>query len=93
LSAGDHTFRFFYAPNLPYARAEMKKGHFKLRVLQLTEPVLGAFTRIFKKQCNSFAMIALKPRIPDDLWPWLAVEDGRVHFNRGYAEGRFKVRS
>jgi SAM-dependent methyltransferase len=88
---GDHTFRFFYALNLPYGGAET--SNLKLRVLRLTEPVLNALTRIFKKQSNSFAMVALKPRIPEDLWPWLTLENGRVRFNRTYAERRFKFRA
>jgi SAM-dependent methyltransferase len=86
---GRHGFRFFYALNLPYERTELNRNELKARVLGLADPVLGLVTRVFKKQCNSFAMVALKPRIPDDLWPWLALDDGRVHFNRGYASGRF----
>jgi SAM-dependent methyltransferase len=90
---GRHRFRFFYDLNLPYEQTKMKQDDLKLRILELADPVLGLFTRIFKKQCNSFAMVALKPRIPEDLWPWLAVDAGRVHFNRGYAGRRMnKVR-
>jgi SAM-dependent methyltransferase len=82
---GRHTFRFFYDLNLPYQQTEMKQDPVKLRVLKLTEPVLGLVTRVFKKQCNSFGMVALKPTLPDDLWPWLTLDDGRVHFNSAYA--------
>ena len=85
---GRHTFRFFYALNLPYERAGSKEDGFRAPP-KLVDPVVGLLTRAFKKQCNSFGMVALKPRIPDDLWPWLAVDDGRVHFNRGYASRRF----
>jgi SAM-dependent methyltransferase len=88
---GRHTFRFFYGLNLPYAQAEMKQSSLKLRVVTLAEPVLRAVTWIFKKQCNSFAMVALKPTIPDDLWPWLTVSEGQVRFEPAYAEGRFKL--
>jgi hypothetical protein len=35
-------------------------------------------------------MIALKPRIPDDLWPWLAVDDRQIVFNRLYADRHYK---
>jgi SAM-dependent methyltransferase len=89
---GKHTFRFFYELNLPYSHAEMKKSKLKLRIVQLTEPVLRALTRIFRKQCNSFAMVALKPSIPEELWPWLTGNEGQVHFNRDYAEAHFKLR-
>jgi SAM-dependent methyltransferase len=90
---GEHTFRFFYALNLPYGQAEMKKSSVKLRVVQVSEPILRGVTRLFKKQCNSFAMVALKPRLPEDLWPWLTMANGEVVFNRAYARERFKTRS
>jgi len=83
---GRHRFRFFYDLNLPYERTKLEQADVKLRILELVDPLLGLFTRIFKKQCNSFGMVALKPRIPDDLWPWLAVDAGRIHFNRGYVD-------
>jgi hypothetical protein len=85
---GRHRFRFFYDLNLPYERTKLKQDDVKLRILELIDPALGLFTRIFKKQCNSFGMVALKPRIPDDLWPWLTVDAGRIHFDRGYAGKR-----
>jgi len=89
---GRHTFRFFYGLNLPYGQAEMKESDIKLRILQMTDPILHAFTRIFKKQCNSLGMVALKPHLPDDLWPWLRLEEGQARFNPAYARGRFKIR-
>jgi hypothetical protein len=63
----------------------------ELRVLKLTEPALGLLTRVFKKQCNSFGMVALKPEMPDDLWPWLTLDEGRARFNRAYARRRGRV--
>jgi SAM-dependent methyltransferase len=89
---GRHTFRFFYALNLPYSRTQLEGDRLRLRALELAEPVLDIVTRLFKKQCNTFAMVALKPRVPDDLWPWLALDDGRVRFNRSYRPHRFRLR-
>ena len=87
---GKHAFRFFYELNLPYELAEWKKSSFKLRVIRVVDPVLRGFTRVFKKQCNTLAMIALKPTVPDDLWPWLKLEDGTVVFDRRYADRHFR---
>jgi SAM-dependent methyltransferase len=89
---GRHTFRFVYALNLPYSRTELEGDRLRLRALELAEPAVHAVTRLFKKQCNSFAMVALKPRVPHDLWPWLVLEDGRVHFNGRYRPGRLGLR-
>jgi hypothetical protein len=56
----------------------MEKSSVKLEVNKATDPLLRGLTRVFKKQCNTMAMVALKPRIPHDLWPWLKVEDGGI---------------
>jgi SAM-dependent methyltransferase len=87
---GKHTFRFFYGLNLPYELAGWRKSGLKLNVIRLADPLLRGFTRIFKKQCNTLAMIALKPRLPEDLWPWLELHNGKVVFNPEYADRHFK---
>jgi SAM-dependent methyltransferase len=87
---GRQTFRFFYGLNLPYELAGWKKSSLKLKVIKATDPLLRGLTRLFKKQCNTMAMVALEPRVPDDLWPWLKAENGRVVFAREYAAEHFK---
>lgn len=87
---GEHVFRYFYGLNLPYELAGWKKTNMKLYVIRIAAPLLRGLTRVFKKQCNTLGMIALKPHIPEDLWPWLKVEDGSVVFNPDYAGQHFK---
>jgi ubiquinone/menaquinone biosynthesis C-methylase UbiE len=88
---GAHDFRFFYGLNLPYGTAEMKKGSLKRNVVRYGGPFLRLAAKLFRTQCNSFAMVALKPRGPGDLWPWLEREEDRFVFNRDYAKDRFKI--
>jgi SAM-dependent methyltransferase len=87
---GKQDFRFFYGLNLPYELAGWKKSSLKFYVVKVADPLLRGFTRVFKRQCNTLAMIALKPRIPDDLWPWLKLQNGSVVFNADYAGQHFK---
>ena len=87
---GQHTFRFFYGLNLPYELAGWKKSSVKLKVIRASDLGLRGLTRVFKKQCNTIAMVALKPRVPEDLWPWLKVDNGRIGFSRDYAGEHFK---
>lgn len=89
---GAHTFRFFYGLNLPYETAGFKKSRFKYYAIKAAEPFLKLFTLLFKKQCNSFAMVALKPRVPDAVWPWLKVEEGEIVFDPAYAREHFNVK-
>jgi ubiquinone/menaquinone biosynthesis C-methylase UbiE len=88
--SGKHVYHFFYGLNLPFEQAKLKKTNAKLYAVRVTEPLVKAFTGIFKKQRNTLAMIALKPRLPQDLWPWLAIGNEGVELDRTYAEAHFK---
>jgi SAM-dependent methyltransferase len=87
---GRHHPRFFYELNLPYELADWRKSKFKLKVVRVVDPVIRAVTRVFKKQCNTMAMVVLKPAIPNDLWPWLRLEGDDVVFNPAYADSHFE---
>ena len=89
--SGKHVFRFFYGLNLPFEQAKINKTNAKLYAVRLTEPLVKAFTGIFKKQRNTLAMVALKPRLPQDLWPWLAIGREGVELDRTYAGAHFKT--
>ena len=88
---GRHGFRFFYALNLPYEMARLKKNRLKLWILLLATPLAKVFTILFRRQCNSFAMVATRPKIPADLWPWLREHGGEVEFDQAYAAKHYKA--
>jgi ubiquinone/menaquinone biosynthesis C-methylase UbiE len=87
---GRHHFRFFYELNLPYELADWKKSKFRLNAVRIVDPFAQVLTRVFKKQCNTLAMVVLKPVIPRDLWPWLRLQGGEVVFNPAYADRHFE---
>jgi len=87
---GRHRVRFFYELNLPYELADWRKSKFKLKVVKVMDPIIQLATRVFKKQCNTLAMVALKPAIPGDLWPWLRMEGDEVVFDPAYADSHFE---
>ena len=87
---GRQQFRFFYELNLPYELADWKKNKFRLNAVRIVDPVVRGLTRVFKKQCNTLAMVVLKPALPRDLWPWLTLEEGELVFNPAYADRHFE---
>jgi SAM-dependent methyltransferase len=87
---GRQRFRFFYELNLPYELADWEKSKLRLTAVRIVDPLAQALTRVFKKQCNTLAMVVMKPVIPRDLWPWLTVEGGEVVFNAAYADRHFE---
>jgi SAM-dependent methyltransferase len=88
--AGRHRFRFFYGLNLPFEQAKMKKSSAKLHAIRVAEPLVKGFTGLFRKQRNTLAMVALKPRVPHDLWPWLTTSRGAIEPDRDYARAHFR---
>ena len=89
---GKHSFRFFYGLNLPFEMAELRKSRLKLCLLYFAAPFAKVATILFKRQCNSFAMVATKPNIPGDLWPWLKEDEDAIVFNRAFAKKHFKAK-
>lgn len=87
---GRLTFRYFYGLNLPFWHAEVKKSRLKYYILRLSQPILRLGVWLFRKQCNSFAMVAIKPG-PEDIWPWLLNEGEAFRLSRDYAEAHFKT--
>lgn len=86
---GPHDFQFSYGLNLPFDAATYKKTSLKRNVLLVARPFLWAFTKVFKRQCNSFAMIATKPATT---WPWLNASGEALRFDPAYAETHFATR-
>jgi SAM-dependent methyltransferase len=67
-------FRFFYGFNAP---SRDYRGA-KALVFDAVKRGAALLAKVFKKQSNSFCMVALKPK---ELFPWLVYEGERVRFN------------
>ena len=72
-----HRIRFFREFELPEALLEVDKGP-RARVLRLAAPAVTGVTRVLPSQANLFAFAIEKPRLPDDLQPWMRVEGGEL---------------
>ena len=88
---GRHGFRFFYGLNTEPPDSKDFTG-LKLLAIRLGTPLLWLLTRVFPGQCNTFAMVALRPRVPEDLWPWLKAEAGQIVPDRVFLD-RYGPRS
>jgi hypothetical protein len=60
-----------------------------LWLVRLLQPALQLFFRCFPKQANGFAFIVLKPRVPDDLQPWLELHEGNVRPNHEWLAAHY----
>lgn len=88
---GRHTFRYFYGLNLPHFHASVRRNPLKGILVKAVAPAAWLFTKLAKRQCNTFMMVALRPQT---LWPWLQAvgDDGEhVELDREYVTARFNT--
>lgn len=84
---GPHEFIFLYKFN-PYLDQIAGVDSDKIEYLSLKVAVLliKPFMFFLKNQRNLFGVVILKPRLPQDLFPWLKIEmkSGKIVFNSEY---------
>ena len=85
-----HRIRYFREFELPEVVLQTNHG-MRAGVLRFSRPVVTAITRVLPGQANLFAFVIEKPRLPDDLQPWMRVADGRVLPDREAVGRRYEV--
>ena len=86
---GHHRFEFFYALRVPWVRLKLLRNKAYLAGVLAALPVLKALSPIMPALCNNFAFLVLKPRIPEDLFPWLTAANGKLALNKGWLTARY----
>ena len=89
---GKHRYVYSHGLSLPYQFAGMSKNPLKKLAVQILGPIIFVLTIAFKKQMNHFAMVAVKPSPPDDIWPWLEEAEAGYKISRDYSQQRFKMK-
>lgn len=79
-----------YGCSLPSSIKILNNNYLKKIIISIINPIYRLFIRIFPGQQNLFAFEVLKPVLPDDLHPWLKVQDGEIKWNRAWVEKRVK---
>ena len=72
-----HRVRYFHEFELPDTMMETARGA-RAAVRRLARPLVAAITRVLPSQANLFAFVIEKPRLPEDLQPWMQLEDGEL---------------
>jgi SAM-dependent methyltransferase len=84
-----HQIDYFYATRVP-GRVESLRS--KGLAGRLTVKLAGLLSLLgrFPPFANNMAFCVLKPAIPEDLFPWLEMKDGRVGCRREYLDTKYK---
>src|SRR5215210_338027 len=85
-----HRIRFFREFELPEALLELDRGA-RGGLLRLARPLAAGITRVLPSQANLFAFAIEKPRVPDDLQPWMRLDDGELRPDAAAVGRRFEI--
>jgi SAM-dependent methyltransferase len=85
-----HQFQYCYGNDVPSSVGLEKGAIIKSLVVNFAKPFYRLFTILFPKQQNLFAFLILKPKLPDDMHPWLKIESGEFKFNQEWAAQKYK---
>lgn len=85
-------FKYFYGTAFPSTPELEKNGNLKFLLLKLAKPFYTLFAKIFPKQQNLFAFYITKPKIPEDLHPWLTFNHQHriIKFDKLWGENIYK---
>jgi len=85
-----HRFYYRYAHDAPRYGKRIKKGSLKVAFVYLLKPFFSLYSIIFPKQQNLFSCYIQKPDLQKDHFEWLIYKDGKLSFNRTWAENHYK---
>jgi SAM-dependent methyltransferase len=80
-----HTIRFYFNTAIP-GRLFNLKNKLLGALIRLTQSLLVFVGRRIPSLSNNIAFLVLKPKIPDDLFPWLELENEAIEPNQSYLE-------
>jgi ubiquinone/menaquinone biosynthesis C-methylase UbiE len=86
---GKHQFLYWYKLRVPWPALRMRRSKGRLLLTMLAFPFLRLFTWIFPGQSNNFGFAVIKPRIPDDLHPWIVSNGKEMQLNQGWMKERY----
>jgi SAM-dependent methyltransferase len=85
---GCHRIEFFHATRVPGRLQRMSTRSVVGRIVGALTGVLVRLGRL-PWLANNIAFCIHKPRVPEDLFPWLELKDGRVTCNRAYLSTKY----
>jgi SAM-dependent methyltransferase len=86
---GNPGFLYRCALRVPWGRLEGMNSRAFFLLVRFFLPLLRLFFLCFPGQANGFAFIVIKPRMPQDLYPWLTMQDGHLAVNKDWMQKEY----
>lgn len=84
-----HDIRFFHRMRIPWGQLRQRRNHAFYYAVRAAQPALRLVETVAPRQGNNFAALIRKPRLPDDLYPWLRQDDAGVHLDEQWVNDRY----
>jgi SAM-dependent methyltransferase len=85
-----HRFAYRYGRDVPCTPGLERRASVKPLAVAVASPLYSAFTWLFPRQQNLFACRIEKPRVPEDLFPWLRREGESLVFDTAWGQRRYR---
>jgi len=87
-----HEFIYRYGTAFPCTPELENKGTLKQYLLKFARPFYKIFVKFFPKQQNLFAFYIEKPKVPDNLFPWLVFDENErvIRFKKEWGDQKYK---
>lgn len=84
-----HNFLYKYGYDVP-CTPQLEKRSYKVTFVYFSRIFYSLFIKLFPKQQNLFACFIEKPNLEKELFKWLKYEEGKIVFNKEWAENHYK---
>ena len=89
---GPHRFMFFYRTRIPWVQLRMRKNKLPLLVAAVAWPFLRIADAIGPVFSNNLAAVIIKPKLPQEKFPWLEVDGSGYRAHTKWFESKFGPR-
>jgi SAM-dependent methyltransferase len=81
---GPHAFHFFYRTRIPWPQLRRRKSKLPLLLAGMSYPFLRLLDWLGPLTSNNLAAVIAKPRLPDQMYPWLEESVGLFRARRDW---------
>ena len=85
-----HRYVYKYGTAFPAAVKNETKNSFKIIFINIIKPLYYIFVKLFPKEQNQFAFYVGKSDGQENIFPWLKTDNGKMKFNEGWANKKYK---
>jgi SAM-dependent methyltransferase len=86
---GPHKFHFHYRTRIPWTQLKMRKNKLPLLMATVAAPFLRILDAIGPVFSNNMAAVVVKPRLPEQAFPWLEPQDDHFVARRDWFARKF----